>query len=905
LCETVAAAVAAGLDPARILATTFTRKAAAELKGRIQMTLLENSGGGDPVAAQHNAERLELAAIGTVHSVAHQLIQRYAIQLGLSPRLKVLIESASTRALRDLLGMIEPHVWEALSTVGERLSVTGLHGLMLALLASKRGNRIVDDSFHTQMLASADRVCELLAPQGVLPTPSPIDRLYELVDQALTAIEALTNDSTQDTLKARQTLRHMNSQRSPAWSNYVRAAKIVAGKRSGANQQLNSLRAHGASVRRHPGLHADVRQFSELLAQQVIALESRYDAYKAERGLVDFTDLEILFLTLLERVDLPDVLCRDFELILVDEFQDTNPLQLAIFEKLRQLADRSRWVGDPKQAIYGFRDTDPQLVNDVWNNASNATPTELPNNYRSQKGLVQLTGKLFEPVFGSEAVQEPANTSQPRGIERWLFATKNQADDAVSLGCGIAALHAEGVRYGDIAVLERSNRQLDTLAMSLDDLGIPYLLESPGLLSTREGALVLAGLRLVADRSDSLAVAQILHILGDPEQDTPDWLSERLTAICEADAESENNSEISHPPAYPWQDDPRLSAVEQVDRNSASPSVIMQQVIEALNVPSLLRVWGDAARRSSHLDSLLLHATEYEEAAIEPGLSATLTGLILHLEWLASEGKDVRYPPPGHDAVTLITYHSAKGLEWPVVVLSGLNSERDPDMWSPVVSGGDPTHDDPLAGRVVRFWLWPFGYSDGEFARPLSGTGLETDALQSPEGQNRTQQEQDENLRLLYVGVTRAKNKLVFAHRTGRFAWLSRLPNVDTILDCSQGEGERTLDDIETTFVVRQFDASMADGYRQVTPSSETWLSAQSTPVLTPLIDRYHRPSESPAITLPPAEFQRRTLRQHRRRRPRLLGGTAFNADAASGEKRGDRGTMHCGFFGRSSCRAE
>ena len=138
LCDTVASAVASGLDPARILATTFTRKAAAELKGRIQTTLLENAG-GDPVAAQHNAERLELAAIGTVHSVAHQLIQRYAIQLGLSPRLNVLVESASARALRDLLGMVETEVWDALTAVGERLSVTGLHDLMLRLLAAKRG----------------------------------------------------------------------------------------------------------------------------------------------------------------------------------------------------------------------------------------------------------------------------------------------------------------------------------------------------------------------------------------------------------------------------------------------------------------------------------------------------------------------------------------------------------------------------------------------------------------------------------------------------------------------------------------------------------------------------------------------------------------------------------------------
>ena len=748
-------------------------------------------------------------------------------------------------------------------------------------------------------------------------SPSPGERLYELVDQALTDIEAITSDTTQATQKARQTLRQMKSQRSPAWSNYVRAIRIEAGKRSGANQRLDALRSHCATVRRHPGLHADVRKFSELLARQVIALDSRYEAYKAERGLVDFTDLEIHFLALLERADLADVLSRDFELILVDEFQDTNPLQLAIFERLRQLTARSRWVGDPKQAIYGFRDTDPQLVNDVWNNAPNAARTELPRNYRSQKGLVQLTGKLFEPIFGTDAVQEPQRPPQPRGIERWLFATRNQGEDAVSLACGIAALHAEGVRYGDIAVLERSNRQLDTLARSLDDLGIPYLLESPGLLSTREGALVLAGLRLVADRSDSLAVAQILHILGDPEQDPPDWLIDRLTAIRKADATSDGDKKASRASAYPWQNDPRLAAIGKIDRKIASPSMIVQQVIEALNVPSLLRVWGDAARRSSHLDSLLQHAAEYEEAAIGAGLSATLTGLILHLERLANEGVDVRHPPLGHNAVTLVTYHSAKGLEWPVVVLSGLNSHRDPDMWSPDVSGGDPTHDNPLVGRILRFWLWPFGYSGGQFSSLLSGTGLEVDALQSPEGQSRTRQEQDENLRLLYVGVTRAKSKLVFAHRTGRYGWLSQLSNIDAILDCSQGEGEHALNDIETTLVVRQLDASMADTYRQATSTRETWLFTQATSASTPAVDRYHRPSESPAIS-PAVEFrvesipgtpffpfrcQRRTLRRHRRRYPHLPGGTALYGDFAPGEEGGGRDSMLGGFRGRWFCR--
>src|SRR4051812_37586508 len=104
LCRIVDEAVKDGLDPARILATTFTKTAAAELKGRMQAKLL--SGSPDRLVASRNAERLELAAIGTVHSVAHRLLSRYALELGLSPRLEVVTESGTGRALNDLLGAL-------------------------------------------------------------------------------------------------------------------------------------------------------------------------------------------------------------------------------------------------------------------------------------------------------------------------------------------------------------------------------------------------------------------------------------------------------------------------------------------------------------------------------------------------------------------------------------------------------------------------------------------------------------------------------------------------------------------------------------------------------------------------------------------------------------------------------
>ena len=679
LCATVADAVAGGLDPACILATTFTKKAAAELKGRVQARLLDGADGN--AEAHHHADRLELAAIGTVHSVAHRLLSRYALEMGLSPRLEVVAEQASERALRELLGQIPIDTWRPLAESAERLGVVDLHPRLLKLLAAKRGNHIDEDDFCSHMIASAQRVCELLAGGEPVNVQSPVEELLRLADEALEAIGSL-NDTQKNTAEACHKLRRLRSSGIPPWAKYVEAKRIKAGKKSGADSHLNELRSHASRVRQHQRLHSDIESFAELLADETVRLGSLYDEYKSERGLVDFTDLEILFLSLLENKAIREQLSHDFDLIMVDEFQDTNPLQLAIFQQLRTCSPRNRWVGDHKQAIYGFRDTDPKLVDRVWDTATEAERTTLPKNYRSQRGLVQLVGELFSPVLGEDACQEPHQPPEPRGVERWLFNTKNKPSDFASLACGIAQLRDEGIRLADMVVLERSNAALGDLAAALDDLGIPYLLESPGLLGTREGALVVAGLRLVADRSDSLAVATVLHLTGDPHEATPSWLLERLEELREDEPSERSGVDDEHGDApayrYPWANDPRLQRLESIDPMIGSPTLVVHQTIEALGLPDLVAKWGDASRRCSHLDSMLRHAGEYEEMMLSAGQAVTLSGLILYLEQLAADGQDVRYPPRGHEAVTLMTYHGAKGLEWPVVILSGLDSQREP-----------------------------------------------------------------------------------------------------------------------------------------------------------------------------------------------------------------------------------
>ncbi|MCA9066502.1 MAG: hypothetical protein KDA96_25715, partial [Planctomycetaceae bacterium] len=320
--------------------------------------------------------------------------------------------------------------------------------------------------------------------------------------------------------------------------------------------------------------------------------------------------------------------------------------------------------------------------------------------------------------------------------------------------------------------------------------------------------------------------------------------TERLKALRK---EQDREPDTGARQRIPWPGDERLAGLETINRKVLSPAFVVQQVIEALNLPKLVHRWGDPARRYSNLDSIMQHAREYEDLAIDEGRAATLTGLILCLERLENEGLDIRYPPLGHDAVNILTFHGAKGLEWPVVVLSGLNSRFDPDMWSPAVTGGGEDDAGPLAGRTLRAWTWPFGRTDGMNGGLRTGSGLEADALASEEGTERESREAAESLRLLYVGCTRAKHKLVFAHREGKCDWLDQLTAVDTLLDPALPVGEHSLDGIDTEFVLRRLNADILQDCQIPARQQERWISTPTPETRGQYDVRFHSPSSAVA----------------------------------------------------------
>lgn len=829
LCETIAKRVVQGQDPARLLATTFTRKAAAELKGRIQQRLLTHQD-LSPSQRAEMAERLELAAIGTVHSVGHQLISRYALQLGISPHLQVLDEIASDRALGELFGRMDTSAFEQLAVVAARLSLDkGLQKLLLGLLNLKRSNRIDDAAFSEQLKASAERLCLMMAPNGTLDRAASFKEFYEAIAQAQNDLCRI-KDGGKGATDVRRELQSLLQKRAHVWADF---AKVLALRPTTAIKGVVAqLQDVARDVLLCPALHQDIHLFMQLLCERTVELGQNYQRFKDERGLVDFTDLEIRLLELLDQPHLKESLQAEFDLVVVDEFQDTNPLQLVIFQRLRELAQSNRWVGDAKQAIYGFRGTDPALVQRVWDAVPDQNRGHLGNNYRSQTGLVQLVGRLFEPCFGSEAILGPIRPSIDGGVERWLLEGKNHKEGYASLAAGIAVLHKQGINFAQMAVLSRTNDHAATIGDACRKLGIPVLLKLPGLLATREGALLLAGLRLVADRHDSLAAAEILHLLADPNEKTPAWLAQRLK---EMPALDQDKAQRTEKPMPPWHANESLAALEQISAAVLPPSVVVQQVIDATRLTDAIRTWGDTSRRQANLDTVLQLALDYEQQMINQGSPATLTGLITHLETLARDEADETGEPSGLDAVTILTYHRAKGLEWPVVILAGLDFEPVPDMWSATVEGGFANPKDPLSGRRIRYWPWPFGLGGAK-------TGLDQAAVNSDEGQLAAEAAKLEALRLLYVGFTRARDKLVIAHRPKKDSWLQQLRTIDQVLPTDREPGTHSLAGIDTTYVLRKLSATSAEPAQA--PTTERWLasitSTQPPPELQP---RFVRPS--------------------------------------------------------------
>ena len=763
--------IAGHIRPSGVVATTFTKKAAAELRERVRAHLLRHG-------SFNQANAMGQARIGTVNSVCGQLIARFAFEAGLSTDQQVLEDAQSelvlARAMDAVLDGAARREW---LTLMRRLGLDDVWKDALRTLVNLvRSNDIPLQQMAGFAKTNAD---DLL---GHFPTPSTQDLdadLLAAIQSALPKIQSVAQSGgKQNTNSYLELLKNFAAhlQRGDVtWGEWVKLAK--SGPEAGLRDVVQPIADLAARVDCHPGLHADLRRYLEMMFGLVADVLSTYQTIKQEMGALDFADQEHQLLRLLDHPEVASVLDEELDLLMVDEFQDTSPIQLALFLKLARFAKKVYWVGDIKQAIYGFRGSDTELMQAILRElpALGGTKEVLPSSWRSRKALVQIVNAVFTHAFAdslhrAEIILKPERTEtmDNPALANWMLGGKNVAQEAAALASGVRRLLDEGyqivdkatrfaraIRYGDVAVLSRSNDGVQTLATALSEFGIPVAIAQAGLLKTPEAVLAMACLRRLNDPGDTVATAEMVSLADSVAPEI--WLADRL-AYLEAGGEPEQWLEraIDAHPTHPLLD---IIAGLRSGLPILAPREALSTVITRCALADKIVRWTpDANRvrqRLANLESLIKLAEQYEDICRSSQHAASISGLILWLGELAEQEQDI-LAEPAIDAVKVMTHHAAKGLEWPVVILTDLAKDIKTQLWSiSAQSGAEFDVHHSLANRFIRYWPWPFGQQ--------KRVGVADAIALTPIAARFKQAAIEEAKRLLYVSMTRARDLLVLA----------------------------------------------------------------------------------------------------------------------------------------------
>jgi ATP-dependent exoDNAse (exonuclease V) beta subunit len=797
------------VDLAGLVAVTFTKRAHAELEARIRHKLVEDE-------AYDEAMRLPLAYLGTVHAAALRLLQEFAIDAGLSPSVDV-VAGNETKLLRQAFERsLDEHARRRLDELADRLELRIDHrtrrtdwGTPVAdIMSLARSNRIAPSALAAMADRSAERLLALLPPP--VSDADALDRALARELDASIASLSTVNDPRKNTAEALSLLRASRERLADGelrWSDWSKLATVVPSKRTEVH--VLGVRLAAARYGEHPRLHQELRDATHAIFDAARAGLVAYQEWKRERRVVDYVDMIDGALDLVDHERVRADLSRRLQLIVVDEFQDTSPIQLAFFIRLHALAGRSIWVGDRKQCIFEYAGADPILMDAVteWVGRNGGRPDRLNANHRSRPELVRACSEVFAAALArhgftrEEVIVAPVRPAlealealPPFGF--WALDVKNASDDAEAVSEGVrrllAAPHATPVldrvtkevrplRPSDVAVLVATKEWAVRLAEALHARGVRAAIARAGLFETPEGTLVDAALRWLLDSGDLRALSVIEALTGWAGLGPDAWLTDRLR---DAAASGESSRRATAPTAEltGWRG---ALEVLRTRLTVLSPAEAVDETLAALDAVHLCARWPDPAQRIANLDALRATAASYEARCAQEREAATVAGMLRYFEILRAPSlqgdeilaSDDQHVPADDGAVVVCTYHKAKGLEWPVVVLANLDrgEHRDAFEVTPESLGGTFDPERPLANRSIRYWPWPLGATQ---KAPLADA-----AAESPEGRQVSQREDKERARLLYVGFTRARDHLVLAGRVSKqrlkTAWLDALCSSD------------------------------------------------------------------------------------------------------------------------------
>ena len=481
----------------------------------------------------------------------------------------------------------------------------------------------------------------------------------------------------------------------------------------------------------------------DVFARNVAKVYPAYQKSLQAQNAFDFDDLLVKPVELFEsNAELLAMYRSRFHFLLVDEYQDTNRAQFRFVELLASEHGNLMVVGDDDQSIYGWRGADIRNILDFETAFSGAHTVRLEQNYRSSAVILSAANAVIAENVDRKG--KTLRTDRVGGELITLVTTSSETDEARWIADQIEARLSDGpgVAYRDIAILYRTNAQSRALEDVFRRRGLPYqIVGGVRFYERREIQDVLAYLRLISNPLDAGAFDRVVNY---PRRGVGNTSLERLSAWANAEGISvlEAAARADEAPDVPKGGARGLIAFAAlVQRYSALASQrgvgeLLETLVEELDFVGHLADEGpEGEDRADNVRELIAGALDYNAELLEDLEGETLdhfTELDLFLQQVALVA-DVDRHDPDAQGVTFMTLHNAKGLEFPVVFISGLEDG-----------------------------LFPLGR-----------------AYDNPS-------ELEEERRLFYVGITRAENKLYLTHarhrrRAGQVMYGRLSPFVDAI----------------------------------------------------------------------------------------------------------------------------
>lgn len=749
----------------RILAVTFTESAAQELKGRLRGALLD-------LGRTEDALAIERAYVSTIHALGLRLMTEHAFATGRSPASRLL-----TEAERDLLIRQEAGRNRALAPVRDDLARFGY-----------AWSPVSSDSAETQFRARVMETADLLrglGPRGMDPAVTieaearicaeygacaddPDALKAQLVDAVAALcgafpediVDCATSDSARKAFRkdfrALQRVFHNPRELDRDWSLWqalrgLRRSKRGAPTPQGYDELASQVITAADVLPQHPGPRDDACIHLRALVHGAQQAMEAYEKAKAEAGLIDYADMVVETEAILRtRPEVLRAVLDEIDCVVIDEFQDTSPVQFALLWQLARQAPRSLIVGDTKQSIMGFQGADPRLAEALTESLPDRTDP-LRQNWRSTPPLMDFVNAIGQKLFPKSYI--PLEPTRPDPGLPWLEVVqvpnprgRQSVKPAHVIAARIHEMLAKGepvvdratgqlrpIQPSDIAVLCYRGKEGETQAAALRMLGLPVRVPASGWLNSRATRVAGHALAFCANPADLHAALAFLT-LGPPRVSLENAL--RATT------------------AGTLLDNPALANLKTADPAGMPIGHLALTSIAAAG----LREWAagleDADAAMADLTRFLAEAEAFDSLAGDLKAAAGFHGsnVQVFLGWLVAQtGRDFdRRPDPdawSSTGVEVVTWHAAKGREWPVTVVADLAydwGERGNTVLADFASFGNVDHVLEEAALLCT----------PSFAAPEQSKAFKALRSEACEAEAR---------RLLYVATTRARDRLILA----------------------------------------------------------------------------------------------------------------------------------------------